>query len=95
MGPGSSSESHRACDDKTCGSFLRVIDTIGQQILLHNLSRTEGAVVGDIHAIREAKGAFLTFHDFPELSNLQKRSIMDGPFFGKSVTNPQCRVPGS
>ena len=69
MGPGSSSESHRACDDKTCGSFLRVIDTIGQQALLHNLSRTEGAVVGDIHAIRKAKGAFLTFHDFPELSN--------------------------
>ena len=29
-GPGSSSESHKACDDRTCGSFLRVIDTIGQ-----------------------------------------------------------------
>ena len=46
-----------------------MIDTIGQQALLHNLSRTEGAVIGDIQAIRKAKGAFLPFHDFPELSN--------------------------
>ena len=68
-GPGSSSENHRACDDRTCGSFLRVIDTIGQQILLHNLSRTEGVVVGDILAIRKAKRAFFPLHDFPELSN--------------------------
>ena len=41
----------------------------GLQALLHDLSRTEGAVIGDIQAVRKAKGAFLLFHDFPELSN--------------------------
>ena len=80
MGPGSSSESHRACDYRNRGSFFRVTDIIGQQILLHNFSRTEGAVVGDIQAIRKAKRTFLTFHDFPELSNFgdaAKKDQMD------------------